>query len=186
MQVSDFTDLVAAGATIAAAGVGAYFSGKLGHRNAEARSRGLRRIELADAAITAALKLRGALHISDPGWTVRSWSILVEDVRDALSAAAPVLPPGMRHLRRSIGAACGEALGLAGLPELADVRETYELADFDVEWSTNARDYLDVTVRALRLWREATETTSMKVTAPTFDDWLRSTGRFHAGLKPLS
>lgn len=107
----DLPMVIAAGATVVAAGLGAYVSGRLGQRNAETEARRNRRHALADAAIDAAQSLRGALHVSDPTWTGREWQSVLGDVYDALNAAAPVLPRKMQHLRRSIRAACGEALG---------------------------------------------------------------------------
>lgn len=169
---------IAASATVIAAGVGAYVSGRFGQRNAETEARRDRRHALADAAIEAARSLRGALHMSDPNWTGREWERVLGDVYDALSAAAPVLPRKMQHLRRSIRAACGEALGGVAVFELMEIREEMEPAQFDSVWTENARDYVDVAIKALRYWREAKERDASSAAAPTSDEWLRAEGRY--------
>ncbi|MGL4557967.1 MAG: hypothetical protein ACRCV5_10715, partial [Afipia sp.] len=122
--------------------------------------------------------LRGALHVSDPAWTGREWQSVLGDVHDALNAAAPVLPRKMQHLRRSIRAACGEALGGVAVPELVQIREEMEPTEFDLVWTENARDYADVALKALRYWREARERDASSAWAPTFDEWLRAEGRY--------
>lgn len=174
----DLPMFIAASATVIAAGVGAYVSGRSGQRNAETEGRRERRQALADAAIDAALSLRSALHVSDPQWTGREWERVLGDVYDSLNAATPVLPRKMQHLRRSIRAACGEALGGVAVFELVEIREEMEPTAFDLVWAGNARDYVDVAITALRYWREAKERDAASAWAPTFDEWLRAEGRY--------
>ncbi|GAA2896526.1 hypothetical protein [Microbacterium esteraromaticum] len=177
----DMPVLVTAIATVIAAASGAYVSGRIGHRYAEAEARRARRHALADAAIIAAQSLRGALHTSDPRWTGREWHNVLNAMYDSLNAATPVLPPRMLHLRRSIQEACGEALGGVAVPVLVRIREEMEPAEFDPIWSENARDYLDVAIKALRRWREARDRNAYGTWAPTFDEWLRAEGRLPTG-----
>lgn len=99
--MTDYETYAAAVATVVASGAGAYLSGRLGHRNAETDARRSRRRELAESAIVACVALRGALHESDPRWTGREWEHVLGEAYDSLSAAAPLLPPGLQHLRRS-------------------------------------------------------------------------------------
>lgn len=176
--MTDYSTYIAPVATVLAAGVGAYLSGRLGQRNAESDARRTRRQELADSAIAACHALRGALHKSDPRWTGREWERVLGDTYDSLNAAAPVLPRRLLHLRRSIRAACGEALGGVAVFELIEVREHMEPTDFDSQWTEYARDYVDLAMQALQHWREATERDAEKVGAPTYDEWLRNTGRY--------
>jgi len=177
-DMADLSTLAASGATVFAAGLGAYISGRYGHRNAERAGRRERRQVLADAAISANVTLRRAFQDSNPVWTGRDWEVLLDESYGVLQAAGPVLPKGLRHLRRSVRAACGEALGGVAAYELVSVRERMELADFDPVWSQNARDYLDVVVASLRRWREAGERDAQSATAPDFDEWLRVEGRY--------
>lgn len=174
----DFSTLIAPAATVVAAGLGAYFSGRVGQQNAEADARRTRRHELADNAITSALALRTALHESDPEWTGRDWERVLGSTFDALDAAKPILPQQMLHLRRSIRDACGEALGAVAVFELVDIREQLEPTDFDPRWTEYARDYVGVAIAVLQRWREAKERDAVNVGAPTYDNWLRTTGRY--------
>ena len=75
-------------------------------------------------------------------------------------------------------AACGEALGGVAVFELIEVRQHPEPTDFDARWTGYARDYVDLAIRALQRWREAAEHGAAKVSAPTFDEWLASSGRY--------
>lgn len=67
-------------------------------------------------------------------------------------------------------------------PALIGVREEPELAEFDLLWSTHARDYIAVAIDALRRWRDVPEHHVAKISTPTFDEWLRSP----AGIRCLS
>lgn len=174
----DFSTLIAPAATVVAAGVGAYFSGRTGQQNAEVDAR-TRRHELADATIASALALRTALHESDPERTGRDWDRVLGNTYDALDAAKPILPRQMLHLRRSVRDACGEALGVVAVFELVDIREQLEPTEFDPRWTEYARDYVGVAIEALQRWREVRERDAMNVGAPRYDDWLRNTGRYH-------
>ena len=174
----DYSTLIAPAATVVAAGLGAYFSGRVGQKNAEAESRRTRRHELADAAVGSALALRTALHESDPEWTGRDWERVLGNMYDTLDAAKPILPRQMLHVRRSIRDACGEALGAVAVFDLVDIREQVEPTRFDPLWTEYARDYLGVTIEALQRWREAKEREAVNVAAPTYDEWLRATGRY--------
>lgn len=174
----DYSTLIAPTATVVAAGLGAYFSGRLGQQNAEADLRRTRRHELADAAIGSALSLRAALHESDSKWTGRDWERVLGKTYDALDAAKPILPRQMLHVRRSIRDACGEALGAVAVFELADVRVQVRSTEFDPRWTEYARDYVGVAIEALQRWREAKERDAVNVAAPTYDNWLRATGRY--------
>ncbi len=180
IRMTDWATLVPAVATILAAGIGAYLSGRYGQRSTEAEFRRSRRHVLADTSIEAARVLRAALHNSEPGWTGRDWERVLGDVYDALNAAAPVLPDRMRHLRRSIRDACGEALGGVARFGRAQIHEHPEPAAFDPVWSENARDYLDVAIGSIRRWKESKERDASTVRAPTYDEWLRSQGRYPA------
>lgn len=173
----DYSILIAPAATVVAAGLGAYFSGRLGQQSAEAESRRTRRHELADAAIASGLALRTALHESDPRWTGRDWERVLGNAYDALDAAKPLLPRTMLHVRRSIRDACGEALGAVAVFELVEIGERVEPTKFDPRWTEYARDYVGVAIGALQRWREAKERDAANVGAPTYSEWLRTTGR---------
>ncbi|GAA1732873.1 hypothetical protein [Microbacterium paludicola] len=175
----DISTLIAPAATVVAAGLGAYFSGRVGQQSAEIDARRARRHELADTAIASALALRTALHESDSEWAGRDWERVLGNTYDALDAAKPVLPRQMLHLRRSVRDACGEALGVVAVFELVDIREQLEPPEFDPRWTEYARDYVGVAIEVLQRWREAKERDAVTVGAPTYDDWLRSTGRYH-------
>lgn len=174
----DYWTLIAPATTVLAAAVGAYLSGRLGQRNAEADARRARRHELADAAIDSCRALRAALHTSDPSWTGRDWERVLGDTYDALDAAKPLLPRKMLHLRRSIRDACGEALGAVAVFELVEIREQMEPTDFDSRWTEYARDYVNEALEALQRWRESKERDAPTVGVTTYDEWLRLTGRY--------
>jgi hypothetical protein len=62
--------------------------------------------------------------------------------------------------------------------ELVEVRERMEPTDFDARWTEYARDYVALAIQSLQHWREAKERDAEKMSAPTYDEWLRSTGRY--------
>lgn len=88
----------------------------------------------------------------------------------------------MLHLRRSIRAACGEALGAAAVSELIEIGEHLEPADLDSRWTDYARDYVDEAIEAMRHWRESRERDAANVSVASYDDWLRFTGRYERSI----
>jgi len=176
--MTDLAIWLPAAAAVFAGSAGAYISGRLGRRNGEAVERRARRRALADAAIESIESLRSAFHESDPTWTGQRWERAVGDAYHALDAAAPMLPAGLRHLRRSLQDACGEALGGVAIHHLVPRRGAVEPPLISTRWSQNARDYHDVIAASLRQWREAPERHSLTISAPTYDEWLRGEGRY--------
>lgn len=153
-------------------------SGRFGQRNAETKERRIRRQELADTTINASQALRNVLHAGNPAGTVSNWKAVLGHTYDALNAASPLLPRGLLHLHRSIQAACGEALGKVSRFDSIGIRDETGPIDFDALWAEHARDYVDLVTARLRQWRESKERAARTITAPTYDDWLRATGRY--------
>ena len=113
---------------------------------------------------------------------VEQWREILESAYDALDDAHHRLPTGLRHAKRSLRAAIGEATGLAFI----DLRsralgEQEELAPFDYRWTSYAVEYVDLVLDSLRLWRDRAPRIAEKVRVPDFDRWLAATGRYSPG-----
>jgi hypothetical protein len=85
------------------------------------------------------------------------------------------LPEGWAHLRRSIRAATGTALGGIAFVDLDPTTESLELAEPDARWGDYADDYIDYVVDRVMRWGGPTRLKDDGLEA--FDPWLVRTGR---------
>lgn len=164
-----------------AASIGAFLSARFGSRQRTEANEAKRRKNTADAIIDRLLILRSLLRDAEQEREVTAWRVGIEGVYDALDDARHLLPDGFRHLKRSIRGAIGEATGLSFTdfwPRLES--EPSELAEYDYKWTTNAIDYIDAVLDALRAWRDARPRAAEKAGLGSFDDWLAATGRYSA------
>jgi len=164
------------------ASIGAYLSARFGSKQREAADEARFRRDSADQIIERLLALRAMLRDAEVERDVERWRETLESTYDAVDDARHRLPAGLRHAKRSLHAAIGEATGLA----LIDLRsralgEQEELAAFDYRWTSYAVEYVDLVLDSLRLWRDRAPRAAEKVRAPDFDHWLAATGRYSPG-----
>ena len=60
--------------------------------------------------------------------------------------ARHVMPPSLRHLKRSVRASIGEAMGGVAMADPDPRMLDYELAPFDYRWTSYAEEYVDTGV----------------------------------------
>jgi hypothetical protein len=85
------------------------------------------------------------------------------------------LPRSWAHLRRSIRAAAGTALGGVAFVDLDPTMESFELAEPDARWADFADDYIDYVVDRVMRWGGPNRWKGDGLEA--FDPWLVRTGR---------
>lgn len=85
------------------------------------------------------------------------------------------LPRGWVHLRRSVRAAAGTALGGIAFVDLDPTVEFFELAEPDAQWADYADDYIGYVVDHVMRWGDPYRPKDDRLEA--FDPWLLSTGR---------
>ena len=100
---------------------------------------------------------------------------------DAVDDARDRLPSGWRHLKRSLRAALGEAVGVVAFVDLRSSSDEDELATYNHRWNEYALEYTDLVLDSTRRWRDARAKTAPKMTLASFDEWLAKTGRYISG-----
>jgi hypothetical protein len=164
--------------TIIGAFVGAYASSRFGYQQRAFAEEDVRRRAVADTALTALLELRRLLRSAETSRSSRDWAAATQVAYEALDDARHLLPPSLRHLKRSVRDSIGEAIGGVALSDLEPRMSDYELAPYDHKWTMYADDYLDLVIDTLRRWRDATRNKSLGITMMDFDAWLRATDRY--------
>lgn len=177
-MTSDWAWLVELLATTAAASVGAFISGRMGLIQADRSETTRLRRETAEELVTALSDLRRLLRDADGSRDVDIWSRTVDIAFDAISDAQHRLPSGWRHLKRSLRAAVGEAVGGVAFVDLHSAHDKDELATYDYRWTEYAMEYTDLVIDGTRRWRDARAKVARKMTLISYDDWLRRTGRY--------
>lgn len=183
MSLGDYVGpTVSVAGSVLGAALGAYFSARFGSKQREAADEARFRRESADQVIDRLLVLRAMLHDAELERDVERWRETLETVYDALDDARHRLPAGLRHAKRSLRGAIGEATGLAFI----DLRSRAlggqeELAPFNYRWTSYAVEYVDLVLDSVRLWRDQAPRAAEKVRAPDFDHWLTATGRYFPG-----
>lgn len=161
------TDLVAAGVSLA--------SWPLRGREARSDDERQRRRTAADPLLRALRRIT-ALCMRRESQS-KPWARRIRDLYAAIDDAEFTTPSQWNHLRRSVGAALGEATRLAFVdryPEDAD-------GMFEIEgtWLAFAEDYFSSVTRRVGTWREFhSNRRARRVRIETFDGWLRRTRRY--------
>lgn len=173
--------LTLVGSTLAAS-VGAFLSARFGGRQRAQADEVKQRRSTASAIIDQLLAVRALLREARHFRDVAVWRDAIEALYDALDNARYRLPDGFRHMKRSVRAAIGEATGLS----LTDSwprsqNDTDDLAEHSDAWTTNAIDYIDLLVDALRAWRDARPKSADRISVRSFDSWLAVTERYVPG-----
>jgi hypothetical protein len=177
MPVEVIGPIVPALAAALAAFVGAYASSRFGGQQREQADLAIRRRSSAEAMITPMIQLRTLLRNADTTTDVREWRETVTATYEAIEDARHLLPDRLRHLRRSTQFAIGEAVGVVASPYYLPKPE-FDHISYTSEWAAFAVDYIDLSLNALRRWRDGTTRQAAGVSSPSFDDWLDATDRY--------
>jgi len=173
--------LVTLGTTIVGAFAGAFMSGRFGYRQSANIEEDRRRRQAADTALPVLIDLRRLLRNAENSRVQKEWAEVTASAYEALDDARHMMPKGLKHLKRSIRASIGEAVGGVAVADMDPRTLEYDLAPYDYRWTNYAEEYLDGAISRLREWRDASRSKSTAVTMPNFDDWLRLTNRYTPG-----
>ncbi|MFF2276789.1 hypothetical protein [Agromyces sp. NPDC058126] len=158
--------------TTAGSFLGAFTSHALIQRRTESAFRKKRRLEASGQMLEALRTLEGMLRDREC-MTAGDWVNPIRAFYEAADDAAYVLPEGLRHVKRSVRAALGEALGIVTAIDLrGGFADGERVTDFD-EWRGYAADYLAGCSGQLRNWRDSGRSS---VSMLTYDAWLRQAG----------
>lgn len=177
----DLTWLVGLLTTTAAASVGAFISGRLGLIQADRSETTRLRRETAEELVTTLSELRRLLRDVESSRDFKHWARTVDVAFDAVDDARHRLASGWRHLKRSLRAALGEAVGMVAFADFHSARDQEELAPYTYRWTEYALEYTDLVLDSIRRWRDARAKTAPKMTLASFDEWLAKTGRYISG-----
>jgi hypothetical protein len=108
---------------------------------------------------------------------VDEWARAVVVAFEAVDDARHRLPPPWRHLKRSVRAAEGEAVGVVAFGDFRSSGEQDALAEYNHRWTEYAMEYTDLVLDAVRRWRDARPKTAEKIALLSFYAWLARTGR---------
>lgn len=168
--------------TIIGSSVGAFATARFGYRQAAFAELDKRRYEIAESMIAPLVELRRLLRNAENSRSIREWAVAIEAGYEVLDDARHSLPSSLGHLKRSVRAAIGEAMGGVAISDLDPRMADYELAPYDAQWTTYAEEYVDGAINTIRSWRDASRDKASKITMSNFDDWLSETDRY----QPLS
>ena len=162
--------------------VGAFASSRFGYQQRVFAEEDKRRQDIAERTLPLLLELRRLLRNAEEIRSNRAWAVATEAAYEALDDARHVMPPSLRHLKRSVRASIGEAMGGVAMADLDPRMLDYELAPFDYRWTSYAEEYVDAVIETVRRWRDASRSKAPKVDMRDFDDWLRVSGRYEPGI----
>lgn len=158
--------------TAAGSFLGAFTSHAFIQRRTESAFRKKRRLEASGQMLEALRTLETMLRDRECMMAV-DWVNPIRAFYEAADDAAYVLPEGLQHVKRSVRAALGEALGIVTLIDLrGGFADGERVAGFD-EWRGYAADYLAGCSGQLRNWRDSGKAA---VSMATYDQWLRRAG----------
>lgn len=165
-----------------AASVGAYLSARFGSRQRERAEANELRRNTASFLIERLADLKALLRSAEHSRDVSVWRATIEATYDAFDDARHRLPPRLRHVKRSLRYAIGEATALSFVDHWrSGDDDSDEMADYNYRWTTYAIDYVDVVTDSVRRWRDSDARTADKVRVSDFDAWLRETERYVPG-----
>lgn len=140
------------------------------------------RRDTANVLIQRLAELKGLLREAEHTRDVKVWHVSIEATYDAFDDARHRLPARLRHLKRSIRYAIGEATALSFVDYWrSGDDENDTMAPYNYRWTTYAIEYVEMAADSLRRWRDSDQRVADKVRAPDFDDWLRESGRYVTG-----
>ena len=166
--------------TTAGASVGAFISGRFGLVLADRSEITRRRREAADEVIETLSNLRRLMRNAENSTDFDQWASVVSSAYDAVDDARHRLPRGWRHLKRSLRAAIGEAVGGVAMVDLRAPSQQL-LGTFNHRWVEYALEYIDLTLDSTRRWRDAKPSMASKINLLSYDDWLAKTERYIPG-----
>lgn len=106
------------------------------------------------------------------------WMTTMYEAMGVLDAARHLLPANMQHLGASVRSAVGEAIGSPFWARVDRAMWDLEPSEFDPVWNDNALAYVDFAIARVARWDAAgTRRGGRRHRLPTFDEWLRATGR---------
>src|SRR4051812_34937121 len=97
--------------TVLGAFAGAYLSSRFAYQQSVRQESDQRRRRAAEDVLPRLIELRRLLRNAEAERDPREWASAVAAVYDALDDARFLFPKGMKHLRRSVQFAVGEAVG---------------------------------------------------------------------------
>ena len=168
--------------TLVGAFVGAFASSRFGYQQRAFAEEDKRRHDIAESTLPPLLELRRLLRHAQELRSNKAWAVATEAAYEALDDARHLMPPSLRHLKRSVRASVGEAMGGVAMADLDPRMLEYELAPFDYRWTSYAEEYLDGVIETVRRWRDASRSRAPKVSMRNFDDWLKISGRYEPGI----
>ena len=168
--------------TLVGAFVGAFASSRFGYQQRVFAEEDKRRQDIAERTLPLLLELRRLLRNAEEIRSNRVWAVATEAAYEALDDARHIMPPSLRHLKRSVRASVGEAMGGVAMADLDPRMLEYEVAPFDYRWTSYAEEYVDAVIETVRRWRDASRSKAPKVDMRDFDDWLKRSGRYEPGI----
>ena len=168
--------------TLVGAFVGAFASSRFGYQQRVFAEEDKRRQDIAERTLPPLLELRRLLRNAEEMRSNRAWAVATEAAYEALDDARHIMPPSLRHLKRSVRASVGEAMGSVAMADLDPRMLEYELAPFDYRWTSYAEEYVNAVIETVRRWRDASRSKAPKVDMRDFDDWLKRSGRDEPGI----
>lgn len=164
--------------TLVGAFVGAFASSRFAYQQQAFSERDKQRREAADATLPPLLTLRRLLRNAEKSRSNKEWAEATEAAYEALDDVRHMLPPSLRHLKRSVRISLGEAMGGVAAADVDPRMLDYELEPYNYRWVSFAEEYLGEVINLIRLWRDASRSSASSIKMMDFDDWLRSTGRY--------
>jgi len=167
--------------TILGAFVGAFLSSRFGYQQSALAEGDRHRRLAAEAALPHMVDLRRLLRNAEHSRSIKEWASVTESTYEALDDARHLLPQRLKHLKRSVRASIGEAIGGLAVANVDPGMLDFELAPYDYRWTSYASEYLDGAIDCMREWRDASRSKASGVSMRNFDDWLAVTKRYTPG-----
>ena len=148
----------------------------------ESQIRWSRREASATRLIGSLLPISNLLQQWEIATDTMKWATTVARCMSTVQAERSTMPLQWAHLEDSLRAALDEASGLGHADRIAvDARSAFFSPDRI--WIDFAADYLSLVLRCVGRWREESSTRNAgRIRIPSFDSWLRETGRYSPGL----
>jgi hypothetical protein len=116
------------GTTVIGAFAGAFLSSRFGYQQSALAESDRSQCQAADTAIPQLIHLRRLLRNAQTSRSTGEWALAAESAYEVLDDARPLLPEGSKHLKWSIRASIGEAMGAVAVADFDPQMLTYELS----------------------------------------------------------